>query len=158
MQMIKQKKIQGFSLVEICIVCGVLAVLMLPVFAMMSKGSAVTIRNRNEILAQQHALNVISYCNIVPYDDPFLNVTEGEDGKPVGELTIKFSEDTVIDMNMTEEGFKKIATRTVSIKEFNPGDGWPNKYKIVTVKVEWQQVGEPNTRKVCMSGLISGNL
>ena len=55
MQLRNIRKIQGFSLVEICIVCGVLAVLMIPVFAMMSKGSSVTIRNRNEILAHQSA-------------------------------------------------------------------------------------------------------
>ncbi len=157
MRLRNNKKIQGFSLVEICIVCGILAVLMIPVFAMMSKGSSVTIRNRNEILAQQHALNVINYCNITPYDDDFLAPTP-DTGRPVSDLKINLSNGVTIDMGMQDEEFYKIASRTISVKEFNAGDGWPNKYKIVTVKVEWQQIGEQKPRSVCMSGLLNGSL
>lgn len=157
MRLRNNKKIQGFSLVEICIVCGILAVLMIPVFAMMSKGSSVTIRNRNEILAQQHALNVINYCNITPYDDDFLAPTP-DTGRPVSDLKINLSNGVTIDMGMQDEDFYKIASRTISVKEFNAGDGWPNKYKIVTVKVEWQQIGEQKPRSVCMSGLLNGSL
>ncbi len=157
MQLRNIRKIQGFSLVEICIVCGVLAVLMIPVFAMMSKGSSVTIRNRNEILAQQHALNVINYCNITPYDDDFLKPT-GDEGRPITDLKINLSNGIVIDMGMQDEDFYKIASRTIAVKEFNAGDSWPNKYKIVTVKVQWQQIGEQKPRSVSMSGLLNGSL
>lgn len=157
MRLRNNKKIQGFSLVEICIVCGILAVLMIPVFAMMSKGSSVTIRNRNEILAQQHALNVINYCNITPYDDDFLAPTP-DTGRPISDLKINLSNGVTIDMGMQDEDFYKIASRTISVKEFNAGEGWPNKYKIVTVKVEWQQIGEQKPRSVCMSGLLNGSL
>lgn len=144
------KKVQGFSLVEICIVCGVLAVLMLPVFMLMSRGSSVTVRNRNEVFAQQYAMNIISYCNLAPFDGDFMKDTEE---KVVGDLTILLG-NTTIDLDITEEGFSKIAKRTIAIKTFTPTTPWTKRYKIVTVKVEWQQPGEPAKRNVTISGLV----
>ena len=149
---IESRKIHGFSMVELCLVIVVLAVLMIPVFAMMSKGSSATIRNRNEILAQQYAMNIVAYCNIISYDDPFLQAV---DEKPVGDLFIKLGADKKLDMDIKEEGFKKIASRTISIKDFNAGESWPKKYKVVTVKVSWQQPGELKRRDVTVSGLVT---
>ena len=64
---IKKRK-TAFSLVEICIVCGIMAALLVPVFALLRQGNTVTVHNRNEILAREFVLNVISYCNLISYD------------------------------------------------------------------------------------------
>lgn len=141
----KNKK--AFSMVEICVVGGILVCLLVPVFTLMSKGSSGTIKNRNDILAQQHASNVIAYVNALPYDDEFLNVT---DEKIVGSLTIKAGEN-LIDLDMKEDMFK----RTMQIKEFPATEEWPYGYKLVTVNVEWQQQGEKKIRNVKMTGLVA---
>ena len=120
----------AFSLVEISIVCVVLLVLLVPVFTLMSRGSSNTIRNRNEIIAQQYASNLIAYCNAVPFNDEYLVETEG---KSVTEITV---------------------TRTLSVKNFT-NDVTGSNYKLVSVKVEWQQPGEAKKRSVILSGLVT---
>ena len=147
---------KAFSLVEICMVCAILSFLWIPFFTLMTKGSSNTIRNRNEILAQQYASNVIAYCNILKFDDDFLKET---DEKIIGSgtLNLTVSNDIKINMDITEEGFSKIATRTISIRDYDPGDSisyFPYKYKIVSSKVEWLQPGETMTRNVTVTGLV----
>ena len=148
---------QGFSLVKISIVCAILGILLLPVFVLMSKSSSGTIRNRNEILAQQYASNVIAFCNIIKFDCDFLKETEEKVIVP-GEMKVTVTNDLSIDMDITEDNFNKIATRTISIKNFNSDDTGnipsPFKYKIVTVKVEWLQPGETVPRNVTVTGLV----
>ncbi len=150
-QSLKSKS--GFSLVEISIVCIILGLCLVPVFTIMSKGSSGTIRNRNEILAQQYAANLLAHCNIMAFDDDFL--------KPRKDSIVK-GDELILTLNgvetkneIKEEGFNKIATRTITIENFNPTD-WPYKYKVITVKVEWLQPGEPK-HNVTLSGLVSCN-
>ena len=131
----------GFSMVEISIVCSVVIVLLVPVFALMSRGSSTTIRNRNEILAQQYASNLIAYCNAVPLDDEFLVETVG---KSIPELHVK---------DKTEK-LEDIFTRTLFVKNFSD-DSLGSKYKLVSVKVEWQQSGKAKKRSVILSGLVT---
>jgi hypothetical protein len=131
----------GFSMVEISIICCVVIVLLVPVFALMSRGSSTTIRNRNEILAQQYASNLIAYCNAVPFDNDYLAETEG---KSIPELSV----------NDKVEKIEDIFTRTLSVKEFSD-DSLGSKYKLVSVKVEWQQPGEAKKRSVILSGLVT---
>ena len=131
----------AFSLVEISIVCVVLLVLLVPVFTLMSRGSSNTIRNRNEIIAQQYASNLIAYCNAVPFNDEYLVETEG---KSVTEITVNNKIEKV------EENF----TRTLSVKNFT-NDVTGSNYKLVSVKVEWQQPGEAKKRSVILSGLVT---
>ena len=145
------KKNRGFSLVEIAIVCIILGLCMVPLFTIMSKGSSGTIRNRNEILAQQYASNLIAHCHLMAFDDDFLKEKTNE---------IVNSDQLTLTLNgvetkneIKEEGFSKIATRTVTIKDFSPS-GWPYKYKVITVKIDWLQPGEPK-HNVTLSGLIS---
>ena len=130
----------AFSLVEISIVCAILVILLVPVFTLMSKGSSTTVRNRNEILAQQYASNLIAYCNAVPFDNDYLKET---DGRVIPELDVQNKKET------TEEGF----TRTLTIKDFT-NDVSGDKYKMVSVKVEWQQPGESKKRSVILSGMV----
>ncbi len=131
----------GFSMVEISIVCCVVIVLLVPVFALMSRGSSTTIRNRNEILAQQYASNLIAYCNAVPFDNEYLTDSEG---KSVPILMVKDKEEKIED----------IFTRTLSVSTYLD-DVSNRKYKLVSVKVEWQESGKANKHNVIMSGVVS---
>lgn len=142
----KRKKINGFSIIEICIVGVILTVFLVPVFTLMSRGSSRTIHNKNEILAQQYASNVIAYCNVLPFDSEKLAEV---DEKDITELNIELKDD-VINIDKTEDIFK----RFVSIKDFPRTDQRPYNYKIVTVRVEWQQTGEKK-REFIMSGLVT---
>lgn len=142
----KRKKIYGFSIIEICIVGVILTVFLVPVFTLMSRGGSRTIHNRNEILAQQYASNIIAYYNVVPFNDEKLAEV---DEKDVNELNIELKDD-VINIDKTEDNFK----RFISIKDFPRTDKRPFNYKIITVKIEWQQLGEKK-REFIMSGLVT---
>mgnify|MGYP003478693908 FL=1 len=143
-----KNSLTGFSIVEICVVVAILTVFLLPVFALMSRGSSGTIRNRNEILAQQYASNYIAYCNVVPFDsDKIAEVNE----KVVNELNIELKDGSSINIDKTEDIFQRI----VSIKDYPDTNDRPYKYKTVSVKIEWQQVGEKKKRELIMSGLVT---
>ena len=143
-----KNSLTGFSIVEICVVVAILTVFLLPVFALMTRGSSGTIRNRNEILAQQYASNYIAYCNVVPFDsDKIVEVNE----KVVNELNIELKDGSSINIDKTEDIFQRI----VSIKDYPDTNDRPYKYKIVSVKIEWQQVGEKKKRELIMSGLVT---
>lgn len=143
-----KNSLTGFSIVEICVVVAILTVFLLPVFALMTRGSSGTIRNRNEILAQQYASNYIAYCNVVPFDsDKIAEVNE----KVVNELNIELKDGSSINIDKTEDIFQRI----VSIKDYPDTNDRPYKYKIVSVKIEWQQVGEKKKRELIMSGLVT---
>ena len=143
-----KNSLTGFSIVEICVVVAILTVFLLPVFALMTRGSSGTIRNRNEILAQQYASNYIAYCNVVPFDsDKIVEVNE----KVVNELNIELKDGSSINIDKTEDIFQRI----VSIKDYPDTNDRHYKYKIVSVKIEWQQVGEKKKRELIMSGLVT---
>lgn len=151
------KNIKGFSLAEICIACGVLITLLVPVFTLMSRSSSGTIRNRNEILAQEYVSNMISYCNLLSYDADFLKVdNSGETTKEIGEIKMNKIICKTDDVNivLADELSKIVKKKTIKIKEFAEAD-WPYKYKVITVMVEWQQPGETKTRNVTMSGMVT---
>ena len=139
MNNIKNKS--AFTMVEICLICGIIFILLVPVFRMMSKGSSTTIYNRNEILAQQYASNLIAYCNAVPFDNECLTDSEGK-SFPV--LVVKDKEEKIED----------IFTRTLSVSTYLD-DVSNRKYKLVSVKVEWQESGEANKHNVIMAGVVS---
>ena len=142
-------KTRGFSIVEICIVCAILGVFIVPVFTLMSRGSSGTIRNRNEILAQQYASNYIAYCNIQQFDGEELKETTEE--KSVPKLKLEKGGATFAVIDNVEEPFN----RFVSIKDYPKTDDIPYKYKLITVRVEWKQAGEKAKRKVTMCGLVT---
>ena len=150
-------KFKAFSLVEITIVCGVLLVLLVPIFNIMSKGNTGTLRNRNEILAQQYASNLIAFCNALKFDDDYLKAVENKivNDEDNNNNKIKAGDYDILPSNITEEYFKKIATTSISIVDFDDLEVWPFRYKLVTVKVEWLQPGEKNTRNVTISGIVS---
>lgn len=145
-----KKKRLGFSLAEVCILCGILGVLLVPVFTLMSRSSSGTIRNRNEILAQMHCSNAIAFCNAIKFDDDFLKACN--DVSIAEGLSINLGSDK-ISLDIEGED-KKLFTRTKSIQDFTQ-DTWPYKYKLVSIKVQWLQPGEKDKRTVKMTGLIT---
>ncbi len=140
---------KAFSIIEITIAIAILMFLLLPVFTMMTRGSKGTILNRNEILAQQYASNYIAYCNLQRFDSELIKETTEE--KNVDKLDIEKGGSKFAEIDKLEEGFK----RFVTIKDFPDSDEIPYKYKVITVRVEWQQSGEKSKRKVTMSGLVT---
>ena len=100
-------KLKGFSFVEISIVCGILGVLAVPVSSLMSKGASGTIRNRNEILAQQYASNYIAFCNAKPFDDESLKAVTDKVITNDDKYEITAGEN-VINLEVTEDSFNKI--------------------------------------------------
>ena len=119
--MIRKKKtniLNGFSSIEICVVGAILTTFLIPVFTLMTRGSSGTIRNRNEIIAQQYASNYIAYCNVETFDGKELKETEE---KEINELNIELKDGSVINIDKTEKNFKRL----VSIKDFPDTDERP---------------------------------
>jgi len=139
------RQCKGFSFIEIMFAVACLGILLVPVFKMLGQGSTGVTRNRNEILAQQHASNIMSYAFFLPYNHEFLKVSPPRD---TGSFEAVFG-GTRFDLGMQESQFK----RTVAISEVKPAN-WKHPYKIVTVVVRWS---EPNglNRNVKVAGLVS---
>ena len=148
-------KQKALSLVEICIVCFILIILLVPIFTLLSRGSSGTVRNRNEILAQQYASNVIAYCNAMKYDDEFLKVENGQKTKEIKKLEITGIENQEnINIELPKE-LGETASKTITITDFDKKDDWPFSYKLVTVKVVWLQPGETKARELTMTGMVT---
>ncbi len=143
------KKVNGFSLVEISIVGAILLIFLIPIVTLMSRGSSGTIRNRNEILAQQYASNYIAYANLQKFDSEKMNETTEE--KSVEELKLEKNGEIFALIDKVDDLFN----RYVTIKDFPATDEIPYNYKVVTVRVEWLQPGEKTKRSVTMSGLVN---
>lgn len=136
---------QGFTFVEILFAMVCLGILLVPVFRMLGQGSAGVVRNRNEILAQQHASNIMSYAYFLPYDHEFLKVSASR------ELTALETNlgGTSVDLGVNEPGFR----RTLQVSEVKP-TAWKHAYKIVTVVVRWQERSGLN-RHIKLAGLVA---
>jgi type II secretory pathway pseudopilin PulG len=70
---------KGFSFVEILFAIVLLGALIAPIFTLLNQSSTGTVQNRNDILAQQHATNLLAYAYSLPYDHGFLNAGPARD-------------------------------------------------------------------------------
>lgn len=133
-------------------------VILVPVFTLMTQSNSGTIHNRNEILARQYTSNVIAYCNLIPFNDSFLD--ECED-KTLSDLKLEVGEDGNNDVNLEniEESFKNIIvadSKKISVKNYTETIGnWVYKYKVVTVKLAYTEKGKTDPRTVEMTGLVT---
>lgn len=143
--MVKLPKKAAFSFVEILFAIIALGVLIAPIFSMFSQGSSGTVRNRNDILAQQHASNLLAYAFALPYDHVML---ETGPAREVGELNVPAGSE-VLPLGMEEEMFR----RTIEVSEVKPVD-WRFSYKTVVVKVAWKQANEV-LREIQIAGLVT---
>ena len=135
----------GFSFVEVLFAIILLGVLIAPFFTLMTQSSSGTVQNRNDILAQQHATNLLAYAYSLPYDHNFLNAGAA---RTIKDLSVT-ANGASLDLGMEEDIF----TRTIEIDEQKPAD-WPHAYKILTVKVKWKQANE-SAREIKVAGLVS---
>lgn len=133
----------GVSFIEIAFAVLCLGVLLVPVSSIFTQGSTNTIRNRNEVLAQQHAANLMNCALLIPYDD--LVVGSAIDYKTLN-LNVSGGQ---IDLSVEEELFSRHMTVT---EETSPS--WKYSYKLITVNVSWQ---EPSgiERNISIAGLVS---
>ncbi len=136
--MTRQKTNNGFSITEVMVACLALGIMLVPVFMMFSKSSAGTTRNKNDILAQQDAANILAYAYALNYDHDFLK----EGTKVVKEKKVKSSDGTDIDLSVTESFFH----RTVNIKEYKVSQT-SRAYKLISVSVEWDQSSNKDKEK-----------
>ncbi len=143
---------KAFTLAEICIACGVLMALLVPVLTLLSKGSSGTILNRNQIMAQEYISNVIAFYNARPFDDDELKAKDGDETKPIEE-ELKIT-NMGITIKVPEELSKLVKKKTVQIKDFSNSD-MPYKYKLITATIVWLQPGETKNREVTMTSLVT---
>lgn len=144
-RIVEYRRNQGFSFVEILFAIVCLGFLLAPVFSIFSQGSAGTVQNRNDILAQQHATNLLAYAYALPYDHGFL-----VPGAARTVRDLKISADAVpLDLGMEEDIF----LRTIEVSEQKPSN-WPHTYKIITVRVKWKLANE-SAREIRVAGLVS---
>ncbi|OGK10796.1 MAG: hypothetical protein A2W80_03580 [Candidatus Riflebacteria bacterium GWC2_50_8] len=145
MKSITNAKRRAFSFIEILFSIICLGILLVPIFNMFRQGTRATTQNRNDILAQQHASNLMSYAFFLPYDHDFLKVSAPRD---TGSFQVDFAGKT-LDLGMEDGQFK----RTIEVSEIKPAD-WKYAYKIVTVIVRWQESNGLN-RHVKVAGLVA---
>lgn len=154
----KLSKKAGFSIVEICMACVILLILLIPIFTLMSKGTSGTVHNKNEFCAKQLAANIIAYCNLIPFNSP--EISEGEDildklklNSEENEL-INLNENKIINIADVDKSFLKlIKVKKVSIKDIEFAE-LPNRYKYITVRIEWLESGKTQNNFIEMSGMI----
>ena len=165
---LKNKRIHGFSLVEICIACIILMVLIVPVFTLLSQGNSGTTQNKNEIYARAYASNILAFCNLIPFnskaikDDIEIELDGNPDVNTIKEklgLVLKPDDNPkIIDLNFDEDIYKSflqlLVKRKISIKNVKVGE-WGYNYKLVLVKIEWKEAGKAVNNSVEISGLVS---
>ena len=143
---------KGFSIIEICIVCVIIMVVMVPVFTLLSQGNAGTVHNRNEIIARSYAANVINYLNLLSYAE-----VKELSKEELGLLALEYADTNLkIDLNdlgKNFESFKNLDFKaSVKVKEF---ENQYNKYKVVSVTVEWKETNKKTISSVSMSGMVT---
>lgn len=136
----KSKLKQAFSFVEIMFAVVCVGLLLVPVYSIFSQGSMGAIQSRNEIIAQQHAANLLSFLSLFPYDHKFLNPTENQDFKKL-ELELEGEA-----LNLEPEA---MFSRRIAIKELVP-DAWQKQYKLIIVTLNWKEAGQKERElKIC---------
>ncbi len=148
----KNRNNKGFSIIEICIVCVIMLVVMIPIFTLMSQGNAGTVHNRNEIIARNYAANIIAYLNLLPYDD-IKELSKAE----LSSLALENTETNLkIDLNDLGKNFDYFKTLDFNayakVSEFNNRF---NKYKVVSVTVEWKETNKKTVSSVSLSGMVT---
>jgi Tfp pilus assembly protein PilV len=134
----------GFSFVEIALAVVIIGLIMVPLLSMLTISNSGTVKNKNDILAQHYAANLLAYASTLSYDDTFLKSCADTEADL---LTIN-SAGEELKMSM-EPSFK----RTYSIEEVKP-PGWKYSYKLIKAVVKWKE--NKKTERSCeMVGLIS---
>ncbi|MEW6709508.1 MAG: hypothetical protein AB1403_06750 [Candidatus Riflebacteria bacterium] len=129
----------AFSFVEIMFAVILLGILLVPIYSLFSQGSHGAIQSRNEILAQQHASNLLAFLHLFPYDHEFLTPVFKRE---FGRLDLVLESEA---LNLEPEPLFK---RFLTIKEISPTN-WSRKYKIITINLEWSEGQKKQELKLC---------
>ncbi|HNV70775.1 MAG TPA: hypothetical protein PKO06_13830 [Candidatus Ozemobacteraceae bacterium] len=132
----------GFSFTEILVTVLVVALGIIPVFLVFSKGSMGTILSRDEMTAHIYAAELIDWCQTHRYDQ----LAECENHS-VPELSLGGDCTSRIDDKYRRQlTVKALAT---------PGGAgnWPMQYKVLTATIHWNSQGVERT--FVMTGLLS---
>ena len=139
---IRKRRAAGISFTEVLVTLLVVAIGVLPIFAVFSQSSSGTIRNRDEILAQTYAEELLDlslakgFAAVEPTAATGVAVPEVEAGGVRTKMDSRF-------------------TRTLVVREIGPAahhDDWPLTYRLVGVIVTWSHEGRP--RRLVRSGLL----
>ncbi len=118
---------RGISLVEILIATFLLMVLVGPLFNLFSHSVAGTIMNRDEMLANDYAADLVAMARTIDYDDlPIVNRM--------------LLNDLVVD-NYSEKPLEEGFDRYLSVAEFTDIPNSIYRYKVITAEVEWTSSG-----------------
>jgi hypothetical protein len=126
----------------------------------MSQGNKSTVQSRNEILANQYALNVISYANLINYDDIFYQHYDNNYSLLGESLVLNEQLNNKIDLNDLGESFQAFKNLNpeifIKIQENvgNPSN-WSYKYRVISVKIEWKEPGLTNKQIIEKTGLVT---
>ncbi len=117
----------------------------IPIFLVFSRGTAGTVQTKDEILAQNYALDLLAYAQTMKFDDSFLS----QGRHPAKTVSISPSNIPAVSLKM-EEGFD----RNLEVTDWQPDPGmeWAYKYKILTAEVIWTSKGV--SRKIQMPSLV----
>lgn len=133
---------RGFSFAEILVTVLVLALGIIPVFLVFSKGSMGTVLSRDEMTAHLYAAELIDWCQSHTFDQlPECSET------PKPNLDLGPDCTSQIDSRYR---------RLMSVKILpTPGGAanWPMQYKVVTADVRWNSQGVD--RRFVLTGLLS---
>ncbi len=138
-----KKQSHAFSLIEVLFAIVCFSMLIIPLYSLFSQGNYGTVQVRHEVLAQQHASNLLSYLYLFPYDHPHLAPCEDKDFEHLNlEMGV---ESLALELD-------KPYSRKLGIQEFSSAD-WPVRYKVITVTLSWQALSEAR-RELKMCGLV----
>lgn len=138
-----KKRKSAVSLVELMFAMVCFALLLMPVYSLFSQGNFGTWQVRHEVIAQQHAANLLSYLYLFPYDH-----------RNLSECSNKNFTDLELEMGAEKLSLKTEPpyARALTIKEYVNPD-WPLKYKIMTINVTWENA-DRKQRTLQLSGMV----
>ncbi len=144
MRNFRKANLSGFSFVEIALAILIIGLIMVPLFSMLTMSNSGSVKNKNDILAQHYAANLLAYASTLTYEDSFLKTCNN---KEANQLTISSAGE---DLKMTMEPRFK---RTYSVEEISPSN-WKYSYKLIKATIKWEE-NQKEERTCEMVGLIS---
>lgn len=136
---------KAFSLTEVLIAVVIIACGIVPIFFVFSRGNAGTVQTKDEILAQNYALDLLAYAQALKFDNAFLS----QGRHPAKSVSLTPSNIPAVSLKM-EDGFD----RNLEVVDWQPDASmeWGYQYKVLTSEVTWTSKGV--SRKIQMPSII----
>lgn len=134
----------AFSITEVMIAVLIIAACLAPIFFVFSKGAAGTQQTRDEVLAYNHATELLDFALSKPFDSSFLSVGDKRDANVI-EVTPTTGEAFTLKI---DERFH----RTLSVVAPTTPTSVPYAYKVLVAEVSWNTANVK--RHISMTGLV----